>query len=180
MTNYIALLRGINVSGHRLIKMADLKSMFEGMGFGRVQTYIQSGNVLFESADDADALRRRIEHEIEATFGFPVPVVLRTTAEFERILANCPFAALAEGESLYVALLADVPTQEGVDKLLACTSETDEFRLVGREVYLLYRQKSHESMFTNNFLERKLSVAATSRNWQTMTRLAALGTAMED
>jgi uncharacterized protein (DUF1697 family) len=181
VTISIALLRGINVNGHNLIKMTDLKRMFAAMGFARVQTYIQSGNVLFESAEDAAVLQRRIEAEIQAVFGLSVPVVVRTTAELERVISDCPFPPheLRAGESLYVALLAAAPAQAGIDRLLAYPSDTDELRIAGREVYLLLRQGAHKTRFTNNFLEQKLGVAATTRNWQTINKLAALGRAME-
>ncbi|HEY3367555.1 MAG TPA: DUF1697 domain-containing protein [Symbiobacteriaceae bacterium] len=180
MTIYIALLRGINVGGHKVIKMIELKRIFEAMGFGRVQTYIQSGNVLFESEAESEPLRRRIEHEITAGFGFSVTVVLRTAVELERITASCPFLAdeLPAGESLYVSLLAEAPCQEGIDRLLACNCEIDEFRIVGREIYLLYRQSVVKSKLTNNLLERALGVPATTRNWRTMNTLADMGKAM--
>ena len=113
MAAYIALLRGINVGGKNIIKMAELKQVFEAIGLCEVKTYIQSGNVLFRSNEEEEPLRKRIENEIELTFGFPVSVVLRTAAEMERISFNCPFSeeeiseaeSSSEAESLYVALL---------------------------------------------------------------------------
>lgn len=181
MTTYIALLRGVNVGGHRLIKMPELKRVFEAMGFGRVRTYIQSGNVVFATNEQPETLRQRIEREIEASFGFPVTVVLRTTAELERVIADCPFAAdaLAEGESLYLALLADAPAPEAVEQLLACDGETDECRVAGREIYLLYRRSARDTLLTNAFLERTLGVAATTRNWRTMRTLTDMANATE-
>lgn len=185
MTIYIALVRGINVGGHNLIKMAELKRMFETMGLSRVQTYIQSGNVLFESEEGAEPLRRRIEHEIEAVFGFSVTVVLRTAAELERITGNCPFSeeavseaeASSEGESLYVSLLLETPTQEGIERLSAFRSESDEYRIEGREIYLLFRHSVRNSKLANNL--QKLGVPATMRNWKTINKLAALAKAMK-
>ncbi|MEK8129108.1 DUF1697 domain-containing protein [Paenibacillus filicis] len=181
---YIALLRGINVSGQKLIKMTELKRMFEELGFSRVQTYIQSGNVLFESAEPQqgeEPLSKRIERGIEEVFGYQVPVVIRTLDELVHILANCPFPAdtLAPGESLYAALLAESPSPEGIERLLACRSDIDDYHLAGDEVYILCRQGLGKSLFSNNFLEKKLKVAATTRNWQTMNKLVQLGQAME-
>jgi uncharacterized protein (DUF1697 family) len=179
-TTYIALLRGINVGGQKPIKMAELKQLFEAQGFGRVQTYIQSGNVLF-TADRAEGLlRRQLEREIAAAFGFPVTVAVRTADELERLIAQCPFAAdaLRDGESLYVSLLAEAPAQAGIDRLLARGSDVDELRLMGREVYLLLRQSIRLTLFTNAFLERTLGVPATARNWRTISKLADLGHAM--
>ena len=181
MAIYIALLRGINVSGHRLINMNDLKQMFDGLGLGPVQTYIQSGNVLFRSEDAAERLSRRIKQGIEAVFGFDLPVLVRTAAEMAQIVSDCPFrvAELPEGESLYVTLLADTPAQEGLDRLSAFPCGLDEFRLRGRDVYIRYRQSAHKSKLTNNLFEQKLRVPATTRNWQTITRLAEMAKAME-
>ena len=171
---YIALLRGINVGGHKVIKMADLKAMFESLGFANVRTFIQSGNVLFETKDNGKQLRPRIQKELKATFGFDVTVVIRTAAEMKKIIESSPFSAdsLAEGETLHVALLAGTPTPDAVESLLDTRSDVDDFHLVGNEVYILLRQSSRQSLFSNSFLERKLGVAATTRNWQTMTKLA--------
>jgi uncharacterized protein (DUF1697 family) len=177
MTTYIALLRGINVGGHRLIKMADLKALYEAMGFGAVQTYIQSGNVVFQADEAEQPLRQRLEQRIAETFGFPVTVTLRTHGALARVIADCPFApdALAEGENLYVALLAEAPASSSIERLLASkTTEPDEFRLLGQEVYLLYRQNMRQTQLTNGFLESKLGVSATTRNWRTLTNLATM------
>ena len=92
MTIYIALLRGINEGGKNVIKMAELKKVFEAIGLCDVLTYIQSGNVLFKSNKDEEFLREKIEHEIEGVFGFSVTVVLRTLAELKQLVLNCPFS----------------------------------------------------------------------------------------
>jgi uncharacterized protein (DUF1697 family) len=175
-TTTVALLRGINVGGHRLIKMADLTRMFEVMGFGAVQTYIQSGNVVFRAVESEELLRQRIERQIETTFGFPVTVALRTAGEMARIVAECPYAPdnLRDGESLYAALLTDVPAPQGIERLLASKIAPDECRVVGRDAYLLYRQSMRQTQMTNGLLEQRLGVAATSRNWRTITTLAAM------
>lgn len=182
MPEYIALLRGINVSGQKLIKMVELKQMFEQMGFDRVQTYIQSGNVLFISEDGETALRSNIEQRIQEVFGFDVTVVIRTVEQMEHITNHCPFEAdpTSAVEKVYIALLAEEPSEVNIAKLLLCTSEIDEFQLSGSklEVYILCRQSIRKSVFTNNFLEKKLGVAATTRNWQTMSKLTVLGKAL--
>ncbi|WML32997.1 DUF1697 domain-containing protein [Clostridium sp. OS1-26] len=185
MTIYIALLRGINVGGKNIIKMADLKQMFEAMGFCEVKTYIQSGNVLFKSDEDEELLRKKIEHEIEVTFGFSVVVILRTAAELEQIIENCPFSedaileaeSSAEGESLYVALLPHTPSQEKIEHLMAYKSENEECQIKGREVFLLFRHSIRKSKLANNL--HKLDVPATVRNWKTIKKLVVLAKAME-
>lgn len=181
MTTYIALLRAVNVGGHNKIKMAELKRLFEDVGHGQVETYIQSGNVLFTAAQAEQPVRQRLEREIEATFGFPITVVLRTSAELQRLIADCPFTAdvLREGESLYVSLLAEPPSSEGLERLNAYSSEAEEYRVIGREVYLLYRQSILDSKLTNAFLEQRLGVRSTARNWRTINTLAAKARAME-
>ncbi len=109
MTIYIALLRGINVGGHKIIKMADLKQTFESIGLKQVKTYIQSGNIVFESERDIDFLNKRIQSEIKNVFGFDVPVMLRTHEEFINVIKRCPYEvnSLREGESIHVAFLAN-------------------------------------------------------------------------
>src|SRR3954471_17899006 len=92
MTIYIALLRGINVGKNNRIKMADLKNLLETMGLQKVKTYIQSGNVMFETNDEGSQLSQRLEDEISKTFGFPVPVILRTAEEYEQIIRDCPYS----------------------------------------------------------------------------------------
>jgi uncharacterized protein (DUF1697 family) len=164
-----------------MIKMTELKRLFEEMGFGRVQTYIQSGNVLFTAEEAEQPLRQRIEGEIEVVFGFPLTVVLRTAAELRQLIANCPFEAdaLQDGERLYVSLLAEAPSQEGIEHLLAYNSEIDECRVVGRDVFALYWQRLSDSKLQNNLLEHKLGVRATARNWRTLNTLAPLARAIE-
>jgi len=161
--------------------MSDLKKMFESMGFGQVHTYIQSGNVLFQSQEDAEPLRRTIEREIRAVFGLEVTVVLRTLTELEQIVRNCPFLGdeLQEAESLHVALMADEPSEAGLKRLLPFTTGVDEYRIAGKQIYILYRQSSHKSRLSNNFFEQKLRVSSTARNWQTINKLVEMGNAIE-
>ena len=175
-TSYVALLRAINVGGRNQIKMAALRKLFAAMGYGDAQTYIQSGNVVFQAAEAEQPLRQRIEGEIAAAFGIPVTVALRTADEMARITLTSPYPpdGLAEGESLYVAVLAESPASQGIERLLASETAPDEFRVVGREVYLLYRRTMRDTKLTNALLEKRLGVPATSRNWRTMTTLAAM------
>ena len=180
MTVYIAFLRGINVGGHKLIKMADLKQLLETMGLTKVQTYIQSGNVLFESEEESDQLRQQIEDHISTRFGFSVPVILRTSTELSRIIENCPFPVetLPEGESVHLSLMAELPTQEGIDLLQKFQGDEDEYQIEGREVYLYLRQSIRNSKLAIQL--QKLGVPSTLRNWKTMKKLAALAEAMDN
>jgi uncharacterized protein (DUF1697 family) len=182
---YIALLRGINVGGKNIIKMAELKHTFEAMCLLQVQTYIQSGNVLFQSEEEEAPLRKRIELGIESAFGFSVPVVLRTVDELQRIVSNCPFSeeevraaeASSEGESLYVSFLLQEPSPEGVERLTAFKSESDKYQIEGREVFLLFRQSIRNSKLANKL--HKLDVPGTVRKWKTINKLFAMAIAMK-
>jgi uncharacterized protein (DUF1697 family) len=179
MTIYIALLRGINVGGKNMVKMADLKSMLEKMGLGRVKTYILSGNVLFESEEGADLLRPRIEEEFRAVFGFSISILLRTAQELKRIIANCPYSqdSLTEGQSIHLTVLADALSPKDLDKLSAGLDNIDEFQVQGREVYFYYRQSIRDSKLAKNLA--KLGDSVTSRNWNTILKLSALVEAMQ-
>jgi uncharacterized protein (DUF1697 family) len=185
MTIYIALLRGINVGGKNRIKMADLKQVFEAIGLCEVQTYIQSGNVLFKSNEKEGELLKKMEQAIEKTFGFPISVILRTAGELECIISNCPFSkeevleaeASSEVESLYVSLMANTPQQEKLEILKSYSSENDKYMIKGREVFLLFKHSIRNSKLANNL--QKLGVPSTVRNWKTINKLALLARTME-
>ncbi len=180
MTIYIAFLRGINVGGKNVIKMADLKQTLQSLGLSKVQTYIQSGNVLFESAEEERPLREKIEKTIHTVFGFSVAVILRTFKELEQIVESCPFSdeevSLAqlsiEVECLYIALLERAPLPEAVDRINVYKSETDQYQVIGREIYLLFHHSIRESKLAAN-LDR-LGITMTVRNWRTIHKLADL------
>jgi len=183
MTVFIALLRGINVGGKNIIKMNELKQMFEAMELCEVQTYIQSGNVLFKSNEESETLLKKIEHEIEKTFGFTVTVILRTAKELEQIISNCPFTeeeileaeASSEAESLYICLLTHIPMQEKIQHLDKYKNESEDYKIIGREVFLLFHQSIRNSKLATNLT--KLEVPSTVRNWKTINKLAALAKA---
>jgi len=185
MTIYVALLRGINLGTKNRIKMADLKRAFEAIGLSRVQTFIQSGNILFESNKDEENLRKIIEHKLEAVFDFSVPVVLRTSTELKQLIKNCPFSEeeikeaeeTSKLESLYVGLLIQPTYQEGIEHLNAYISQNEKFSINGRDVYLLFRNSIRNSKLANNL--HKLNVLLTIRNWKTINKLVELVKSME-
>lgn len=179
MTIYIALLRGINVGGNKKLKMADLKMTFESLGFGQVQTYIQSGNILFVSPDEPATIRERIEHEIKSVYGMSVSVILRTAEQLEDIVGRCPYSpdSLSEGESIYFTLTTDILPKEDADRLPRGEHEIDEFVVDGTTIYLLYRQRILDSKLSNQL--QKLKTPATTRNWNTMNKLVSLANAMK-
>jgi uncharacterized protein (DUF1697 family) len=186
MAIYIALLRGINVGGKNIIKMAELRKTLEQLGLLRVQTYIQSGNVLFESDEDEESLRKQLENEIENVFHISLAVILRTVEELNFIAANCPYTAgeiaeaesMSDAESLYVAFLPKEPSKESLARLEVLQTENDQLRTKGREIYLLYRHSILKSKLANNL--PKLDVPATVRNWKTVSKLVTLANAMTE
>ena len=165
---FVAFLRAINVGGTKVIKMEDLRRMFESLGFANVATYIQSGNAIFETAQ-ADGLRAQVESKIQQTFGFEVEVFLRSMDEVRAIVKKSPFEPQGE-ETLFIHLLQTAPSARSGQALLALSTQTDEFAVQGREVYWLRRDRG-KSPFDNNRIEKTLGMSATARNLNTMTKI---------
>lgn len=179
MTIYIALLRGINVGGHKIIKMAELRKQLEKIELAYVQTYIQSGNILFKSDEGSKQLSKQIEEQIRTAFGFSVPVIMRTSTELYQIIENCPFPEdkLSEGESIHLSVLAGLPTEEAIIDLHKFQSDVEEFQIEGKEIYLYFRQSIRNSKLAVHL--QKLGVHSTLRNWKTINKLATMAKAME-
>ncbi len=175
-TVYIALLRGINVGGHGKVRMADLRDLLAAKGLGTVQTYIQSGNVLFQSAEGPEVLETQIEEWMGAVFGVRTTAIVRSRDEWHAIVASCPYDpdAVRDGESLQVTLLRDMPTTEAVDEWRSIDALQDEFTVVGRTVYMHLRQSTVDSKRAQGL--NKLRTVATTRNWNTIKQLAELAT----
>ncbi|MBS4198133.1 DUF1697 domain-containing protein [Bacillus sp. FJAT-49732] len=180
MTIYIALLRGINVGGHNKIKMADLRSSLEQLGLQNIKTYIQSGNILFESSEPEETLQKKIHNKIEEGYGINSSVIIRTAEELQQIVSQCPFSdqmiseasTSSKGECLHVALLPKAPSKFNSDKLLTYTHEKELCVINGRDVYLLFYDSIRNSKLANNL--KKLEVPATVRNWKTLTKLSLM------
>ena len=173
---HVALLRGINVGGKNKLLMRDLSSMFVEAGCGDVQTYIQSGNVVFRAGP---ALVRRVpdlvSEAIAARFGYRVPVVTRTAGELGATLRANPFLGRgADARQLHVGFLADRPEAAAVDALDPDRSPPDEFAVVGREVYSYCPQGIARTKLTTRYFESNLSTTMTARNWKTILKLHEL------
>ncbi|OAS14600.1 DUF1697 domain-containing protein [Paenibacillus oryzisoli] len=179
MTVYVGFLRGINVGGKNKIKMADLKKTVEGLDLAQVQTYLQSGNVLFQSEESAEILRPRIEKAISDAVGVAPTVILRTAAELAEIVGNSPYdaEALSEGESIQISVLTEEAPQAFTDILSKGQSEVDEFQIRGCTIYYLFWQSVLDSKLANNI--QKLGDRATTRNWNTMSKLVELAGDLE-
>ena len=169
MPKYVAFLRAINVGGH-VVKMDQLRSSFAEMGFSNVETFIASGNVLFDSkSKDTQALERKIGKHLEAKLGYAVATFVRSIAEVAQIAAYQPF----EDNNLhYVGFLGRPPDEETAKKLHSSATELDVFHLRGRELYWLCRRFS-DSKFSGPLLEKTLGMRTTLRNSHTIKRIAA-------
>jgi uncharacterized protein (DUF1697 family) len=176
MTKHISFLRGINVGGHRKIKMVDLKTMFEKAGFTKVQTYIQSGNVIFESADNLSgiALSEKLEQRIAETFGFEVPVIVRNHSALQKAIANNPFFSDEVMDKLHLTLLKEETSKENLSMLVSDAYLPDKFSIIGTDVFIYCEGKYHATKLSNSFFERKLNMPATTRNWKTILKLLEL------
>ena len=176
MPKYVAFLRAINVGGHT-VKMDYLRSLFEALGFTKVETFIASGNVIFDSPSRSGAaLEKKIETSLQQTLGYAVATFIRSTAELKDIASYKPFSAAelsAEGHSLYVGFMAASPNDAARQTLLSLQLKTDDFHLQGREVYWLLRRKFSDSEFTGARLEKTLGLAVTLRSSTTVKKLAA-------
>jgi len=174
---YIAILRGINVSGQKMIKMAELKDLFTGLKCTNVRTYIQSGNVIFESAIDAETLEKKIEKQIEKVFGFEVPVLVRSVEEMKKVLEKNPFLKdkKVDPEKLHVTFLSEVPSKENIEATNKLSFEPDQFILAKKEVYVHCPDKYGTTKINNTFFEKKLKVTATTRNLKTVKELIRIG-----
>jgi len=175
---YVALLRGINVAGSKVILMGDLKNVFEGAGFSQVKTYIQSGNVVFMSrGKEHQGLERVIKDVIKGAFRFDVRVAVLELSELERIIQKNPYdgTGLKKGERIYLTILSEKPDKERVGELRKAKNSDDDFEVIGKTVYMLCRKGYAKSVFNNNAIEKVLKVNATTRNLETMIKLVEMG-----
>ncbi len=173
----VAFLRAVNVAGHASLRMTDLRRVFEVAGCKNARTYIQSGNVLFQSTRAASAaLRRRIETGLAELVGQPVAIAYRTLEELRHVFAAAPFHSL-EGDpdvKLYVSFLVVAPKKLPA---LPIESRKESLEVVGitkREVFVVSRRFKGRFGFPNNFVEKELAATATSRNWNTVRKIVAM------
>ncbi len=168
------MLRGINVSGHKMIKMEDLRAAFETLRFSKVQTWVQSGNVVFEAAQGSVVtLSKRIEQSILADFGFSVPVYLRTVKELQDIIKRNPFLtdSAIDHSKLHITFLSDTAPKAAPERLQPLAVTPEQFRIIGREIYLYCPNGYGRTRLSNTAIEKKLSLGATTRNWKTVNAL---------
>lgn len=174
MHTYIALLRGINVSGQKKIKMADLREHLAELPFQDIQTYIQSGNILFKAAASEPAqLTALIRAKILEKYGFEVPTLVVTAKYISTVLANSPFRDDSEitHDRIYLTFLAEHPQPENLKKLDGIDYPPERFHLNDQVIYFYSPNSYGRAKMNNNFFEKKLKVAATTRNWRTSQKL---------
>jgi uncharacterized protein (DUF1697 family) len=176
VTTYVAMLRGINVGGHAKVAMTDLRASFAEMGFDDVQSYIQSGNVVFRSSKSPTTLTSAIERALESAFGHGIKVVIRTGAQLAAVVGHNPLLGRdREPAKLHVTFLASKPAPSRLGALDAGAFLPDEFIVSGREVYLHCPEGYGRTKLNNAFFERSLGVVTTTRTWNTVTTLADMG-----
>ena len=179
METCISILRGINVSGQKKILMADLRTLYENLHFENVKTYIQSGNVVFKSEEKLEGAdtSKKIEEAILKKYGFNVPVIIRSLLEINKVIDSNPF--LSEKDinlkKLHVTFLSEIPSKEKLQDLKSVDFSPDEFAIKGKEIYLHIPVSYGETKLSNSFFEKKLKVTATTRNWNTVNKLAEMG-----
>ncbi|MGI9065403.1 MAG: DUF1697 domain-containing protein [Pyrinomonadaceae bacterium] len=173
MPKYVAFLRAINVGSHT-VKMDHLRSLFEAMGFSNIETFIASGNVIFDSkSKSTKALESKIEKALEANLGYKVATFIRSVSELAAVARYKPFHDCGEdGNVLYIGFVADSPEEEFKQRLLSFSTKVDEFHIYGREVYWLCRRKLGESDFPGTKFEKTLGIPTTLRNSNTVVKIA--------
>ena len=174
MMTYIAMLRGINVGRGKMVKMERLRTLFAGLGFGEVKTYVQSGNVVFQAERKSSAeLTRTIEAKIQRDFGFIVPVLIKTSKELAQIVRANPLLRVKgiDVSKLHVTFLSDAPPKTATKVLEDLATIRERFRILNREIYLYCPDGYGNSKLTNNTIEKKFSLVATTRNWRTVSAL---------
>ena len=174
MKTFIAFLRGINVGGQKKVPMAELRELLSDAGLKNVQTYIQSGNVIFQSVEENKAtLENTIKKAILSHFGFEVPVLALTEKEIQDILDACPFSE-EKKENGYYTLLHSIPGRDLMDETHLINYPNEEFYITNECVYFFSSAGYGTAKCNNNFFERKLKVDATTRNYNTLVKLLSL------
>ncbi|WP_228850508.1 DUF1697 domain-containing protein [Aegicerativicinus sediminis] len=173
METYIALLRGINVSGQKKVPMADLRMGLTKAGLGEVQTYIQTGNIILKSDSNPHKLKELIEATIKQKFGFDVPTLVLTPAQIMAVINDSPFSGI-HLEKSYFVLLYEGPTTSKIEDIQKLAVKDEPFKITSECVYLNPTNGYGRAKFHNNFFEKKLEVKATTRNYKTMLKLLSL------
>ncbi|AUC82522.1 DUF1697 domain-containing protein [Lacinutrix sp. Bg11-31] len=174
MKTYIALIRGINVGGHKKVPMAILRDVLSKAGFNEVKTYIQSGNVVFQASEKKNKdIEKIIQQTIESHFGFNVPILVKTKEELQLIFDSCVFSEEKKKKSYFI-LLDQIPDVKLVKEAHTIALENEEFSIVNNCIYFYSSTGYGRTKFNMNSFEKKLIINATSRNYNTINKLLEL------
>jgi uncharacterized protein (DUF1697 family) len=179
----VAFLRAVNVAGHGMIKMSDLKRIFESAGCKNVRTYIQSGNVVFQSpGGEGAAIRLRVLKKLSAVLGDEVSVAFRTVSELRRTVLESRFGSLESDAdvTLYVCFLSSAPKSAPALPLSSAKEGLEATRIIKHDVFVVGRRVKGRSGYPSLFIERELGVPATTRSWNTVRKMLALATDGDD
>jgi len=173
---YVCFLRGINVGGHKVILMENLKKMFESFGLKNVKTFIQSGNVLFDSPqNDRKKLAKKISYGLFKNTGYDIEVFVRDINTVKNILRDTPFPGIVPDKiiKIYITFLNEIPSEEKKNAIESMSYDAEKFIIRGEEVYMLINKErlGPKPLYSTNFVEKKLGLKGTSRDWGTLTKL---------
>jgi uncharacterized protein (DUF1697 family) len=178
----VCMLRGINVGGHNIVKMEALRALCLALKFRNSQTYVQSGNVVFDAAEsDLNVISKKLEKAFAKEFGFQPTIILRTAAEIRSAMERNPFAGRPniKPDKLLVSFLAHDPGDAVREKVRAFKSEVEEIQIDGREMYIYFPNGMARPKFSQAALDKVLQTPATGRNWNSVTKLLAMAEALE-
>jgi uncharacterized protein (DUF1697 family) len=169
---FTTFLRGINVGGI-ILKMEDVKVIFSGLGFRNITTYIQSGNIVFDSGEtDKALLERKIHEAIKVKSDMDVGVFVKTGEQIRGIITNCPFGKAMDEKRIYVTMLSCAPSKGKTAVMKTITSTEEKVILKKDTIYSYYGNGYGKSKYTNNYFEKALGVSATTRNWNTINKMS--------
>jgi uncharacterized protein (DUF1697 family) len=177
MKTYVALLRAVNMAGHKLVAMADLRALLSQLGFADPRSLLQSGNLVFRAAVRPNTqLERLLETETEKRLGIETDFFVRSGPEWKALVAHNPFGEAARRDPAHLAVqfLKDAPAAKSVAELRAAIRGREFVRAKGRELYAVYPDGFGRTRLTNALIERKLGTRTTGRNWNTVLKLAAM------
>ena len=177
MTKYIALLRGINVGGHKKFTKAQQLEILSSLGYENTNVYLHTGNWVFETSENKEEITQNISEAIQIKFGWELPILVLTPSEIERILQNCPFSEEKKVKSYFV-ILSEKPSDRLLKEVSSIQYPNEEIIIIDNCIYFYASKGYGRTKFNMNTFEKKLNVRATSRNYRTMTKLLELSTTL--
>jgi uncharacterized protein (DUF1697 family) len=186
MPTYVVLLRAVNVGGTGKLPMAEFRALLEKLGYKRVETYIQSGNAVFEAAATAEKVTSAVAAGIEKLLGAPCGVIVRTTDQLRRTIERNPFVTEAgeNGALVHAGFLASPAAKDAAGALSAIVTKyparRDRYVLDGETIYFHFPDGAGETKFSGKTLDKALGVAATARNWNTVLKLYEMASGRQD